>query len=542
MDTQQLATPQRGNGGSSRTFTYGYEPNSPLLKSLAIADGNHPFTLTREYEAHRDLVTSIEAKWGSNPGNSRTRHAYVYNSLRQRESVEQSGDVFADYGDAIHQIFTYNARGELSAAGTFLGAVTSGQSAPLSARKHEFDYDGIGNRKWSNTSGNATLRDNYSVNELNQYTQRENNTLAVGGTVADANIKVAAGDTAVALAGRRGRHWGDSITVENWVAPFHGTLRIHAVNPTTNTRTQLDRIAFLPPAVQAMTYDPDGNLTNDGVWVYTWDAENRLGALETTANAVAGGMAPQRIEFAYDHLHRRVEKKVRGGWNGNTFTSVTAQRRYLYDGWGLIAEFGFDATTSTLTTARTYTWGLDIAKSLTDAGGVGALLQINDHSSGKTYLPSYDGNGNIVALFDGDSTTGSVAAAYEYSPYGELLRCEGSYAKENPFRFSTKFTDDETGLVYYGRRYYSPSQGRFLGRDPIEEEGGLNLYGFVSNNPINRWDLLGMTGGTFVDGTELSNLYVGWQYRGWQIDALDYSQWAPSLIRRAPPPTCGARP
>ncbi len=333
MDTQQLATPQRGNGGSSRTFTYGYEPNSPLLKSLAIADGNHPFTLTREYEAHRDLVTSIEAKWGSNPGNSRTRHAYVYNSLRQRESVEQSGDVFADYGDAIHQIFTYNARGELSAAGTFLGAVTSGQSAPLSARKHEFDYDGIGNRKWSNTSGNATLRDNYSVNELNQYTQRENNTLAVGGTVADANIKVAAGDTAVALAGRRGRHWGDSITAENWVAPFHGTLRIHAVNPTTNTRTQLDRIAFLPPAVQAMTYDPDGNLTNDGVWVYTWDAENRLGALETTANAVAGGMAPQRIEFAYDHLHRRVEKKVRGGWNGNTFTSVTAQRRYLYDGW-----------------------------------------------------------------------------------------------------------------------------------------------------------------------------------------------------------------
>lgn len=54
---------------------------------------------------------------------------------------------------------------------------------------------------------------------------------------------------------------------------------------------------------------------------------------------------------------------------------------------------------------------------------MGALLQINDHSSGKTYLPSYDGNGNIVALFDGDSTTGSVAAAYEYSPYGELLRC-----------------------------------------------------------------------------------------------------------------------
>jgi len=50
-----------------------------------------------------------------------------------------------------------------------------------------------------------------------------------------------------------------------------------------------------------------------------------------------------------------------------------------------------------------------------------------------------------------------------------------------------------------GRRYYSPSQGRFLGRDPIEESGGLNLYGFVGNNPINRWDLLGMS--PFIEAT-----------------------------------------
>jgi RHS repeat-associated protein len=44
----------------------------------------------------------------------------------------------------------------------------------------------------------------------------------------------------------------------------------------------------------------------------------------------------------------------------------------------------------------------------------------------------------------------------------------------------------------YGRRYYSPSQGRFLGRDPKKEKGGLNLYGFCGNNSINQWDVLGM--------------------------------------------------
>ena len=51
----------------------------------------------------------------------------------------------------------------------------------------------------------------------------------------------------------------------------------------------------------------------------------------------------------------------------------------------------------------------------------------------------------------------------------------------------------ETGLVYYGRRYYQPSNGRFLGRDPKQEKGGLNLFGFCSNNAVNRWDYLGMT-------------------------------------------------
>jgi len=85
---------------------------------------------------------------------------------------------------------------------------------------------------------------------------------------------------------------------------------------------------------------------------------------------------------------------------------------------------------------------------------VGALLQIADHRSGKTYFPAYDGNGNITALVN--STTGTVAAAYEYSPFGEPLRADApdSVVADQPFRFSTKYTDSETGLVYYGRRYY----------------------------------------------------------------------------------------
>ena len=65
-------------------------------------------------------------------------------------------------------------------------------------------------------------------------------------------------------------------------------------------------------------------------------------------------------------------------------------------------------------------------------------------------------------------------------------------ADGNPFRFSTKYVDTESGLIYYGFRYYSPSLGRFLNRDPLGEAGGQNLYCFVENDPVNNWDYFGM--------------------------------------------------
>jgi RHS repeat-associated protein len=73
-------------------------------------------------------------------------------------------------------------------------------------------------------------------------------------------------------------------------------------------------------------------------------------------------------------------------------------------------------------------------------------------------------------------------------------------AKLNPFRFSTKYQDDETDLVYYGRRYLNTSTGRWLNRDPIGEEGGINLYSFVDNNPFSYID---PPGSIFISREEL---------------------------------------
>jgi len=134
---------------------------------------------------------------------------------------------------------------------------------------------------------------------------------------------------------------------------------------------------------------------------------------------------------------------------------------------------------------RSYTWGLDASGSMQGAGGVGGLLMVNAGSGG-VHFPAYDLNGNVMGLVN--ATNGNISAKYEYGPFGEVFCSVGDMAKVNPFGFSTKYTDNETDLLCYGYRYYSPALGRWLSRDPIEERGGLNLYGFVYNNPVHYVD------------------------------------------------------
>jgi len=69
---------------------------------------------------------------------------------------------------------------------------------------------------------------------------------------------------------------------------------------------------------------------------------------------------------------------------------------------------------------------------------------------------------------------------------------DGSEVEGNIFRFSTKYRDGETGLYYYGFRYFSPELGRWITRDPVGEEGGFNLYALVYNSPTIYYDFLGL--------------------------------------------------
>ena len=157
--------------------------------------------------------------------------------------------------------------------------------------------------------------------------------------------------------------------------------------------------------------------------------------------------------------------------------------RFLWDGYNPVARV--DGSGNLL---QSCLWGLDLSGTPQGAGGVGGLLSIQDGEA--AYFPAYDGNGNATLLVD--ASEGKVVAEYDYGPFGEPVKAVGPAADKFDYRFSTKFTDNVTGIVHFELRPLDTETGRWSTRDPIEEQGGINLYGFVDNNAVNQWDYLGL--------------------------------------------------
>ena len=227
------------------------------------------------------------------------------------------------------------------------------------------------------------------------------------------------------------------------------------------------------------TYDADGNLTQDDRFNYAYDDENRLVSV-MPRNPSVGSLA---IENAYDHRNRRIRKVVKS-YDGSSW-NVTETSLFIWDGWNLIHE-RVDYTNGT-TDEFDYYWGRDLSGSLQGAGGVGGLLYVK--CNGVIYVPHTDANGNILRYTD---TAGNIVAAYTYDAFGRTIAQSGSLADVFRHRFSSKYFDVETGLYYYGYRFYSPVLLRWLNRDPIEEEGGANLYAICNNSLMNQYDSFGL--------------------------------------------------
>ncbi|HEY5912156.1 MAG TPA: RHS repeat-associated core domain-containing protein [Verrucomicrobiae bacterium] len=457
---QRVTDYTTANNPYSAGFTY--VANSPLVRQIAFTNNaSWRMTTTKQYDFLNRLTSICSVGSGSS---SLPSFYYVYNDANQRtRRIESDGSDWR---------FNYDP----------LGQVTSGRKywpdfSPVAGQQFEYGFDDIGNRLWTKAGGDENglnLRPaNYSANSLNQYTSRD-----VPGAFDVIGLELATNTVKVNgnVAYRKGEYFRKEVTVDNASNPVWQSVSVSATNETTVTGG-----VFVPKRTEQFFYDADGNLTNDGRWYYTWDAENRL--IRMATNTTVG---PQiSLTFDYDSKSRRIRKQV---WYAG---AATNDLRFVYDGWNLVATLN-----SQLSPINAFLWGLDLSGSFQGAGGVGGLLSVWDSSTlnnqPSTHFAAYDGNGNVAALID--AADGDVVARYDFGPFGELIRATGPMAKANSFRFSTKYKDDETDLLYYGHRYYNPSPGRWVSRDPLGEDGGKNIYCILANNPIGYYDLLGLIG------------------------------------------------
>ena len=213
-------------------------------------------------------------------------------------------------------------------------------------------------------------------------------------------------------------------------------------------------------------YDPNGNLSakwkSTGEISYRYDALDRLISIQTPE---------RRIEYQYDGFHRRIKKTLYHVENG---------------GWKIhgIAHYGYqgDFEVGSYDTAGNQ---IELRIIGDGAGGdIGATVLLE--LEGQMFVPLHDYRGNITALLDVNNR--NMRETYRFSAYGEEQLFDGSGNLQqqsiNPWRFSSKRMDPETGWLYFGRRYYDPEVGRWTTPDPLGFVDGHNLYCYVHNRPL----------------------------------------------------------
>ncbi|NMC82331.1 MAG: RHS repeat-associated core domain-containing protein, partial [Armatimonadetes bacterium] len=460
---------QNVTNGSSRA-TYSYLANSPLVENAVFRQsGTTRMTTTKTY----DYVNRLTAISSAPSGASVVSSAYAYNSASQRTGLTNA--------DSSFWVYTYDSMGQVTSGRKYFSDGT-----PVAGQQFDYGFDDIGNRQTTARDSRSAF---YTNNLLNQITDRmvPGYVNVLGTATSTATVTVNNTPTA-----RRGDYYRTELAVMNGSAPvWLGVTNVAVLNQGANPDivASVTGNVFVVKSPEICGYDADGNMTNDGRWLFTWDAENRLKQVESKSDAPS--LSRRKVTWEFDGQGRRIRQTTYDGSSGSYV--VKEDLKFLSDGWAHIAEL--NATNNAL--VRSYVWGLDLSGSQGGAGGAGGLLIVNSTANGAHFC-AYDGNGNVAALVK--ATDGSETARYEYGPFGEPIRATGLMAKENPFRFSTKRTDNTTDFVLYEYRLYSPSMGRWPNRDPMEENGGENLYAFVDNNPNDLIDPYGLSARAWLTG------------------------------------------
>lgn len=220
------------------------------------------------------------------------------------------------------------------------------------------------------------------------------------------------------------------------------------------------------------SYDLNGNLAQQDSTSYVFDALNRLSKVFYNHELVA--------EYTYDCFHRRIAKKT-----------ANENLRFIYDG---PLEIGAINPSGDVVQLRVLGFN--------EEAEIGSAVAIELDQ--QIYAPLYDLQGSLASLIS--LQNGAVAKCVRFSAFGEekILLDKGP---KNPWRYLSKRYDEETNLLFFGRRYYSPKIYRWITPDPAGYVDGVNLYAFVKNNPIANKDLFGLSSFTASLKTFFGSLF-----------------------------------
>ena len=330
----------------------------------------------------------------------------------------------------VTEQIAYDAADQVIAVGTGNG------TSPIQG--YAYQYDKAGNRTVEQVDPTLT---NSSFNSLNQLlSQAGGSMLTVAGTVS-APSTVSINGTAVS-SDASGTWVGQST-----VTAGSNSLPIVATDLNGNTTSKTLSTSVTSGSSRTLSYDLNGNLTNDGAGkTYSWNARNQLVSITQSSGSTG---------FAYDGLGRLVQESLNG----------TLIKQWVWAGADPQPSEERDGTNAV--TKRFYGQGEQV-------GGV-------------AYFYTLDHLGSIRELTDG---TGAVRARYDYDPYGRITKVSGDL--EADFGFTGFYRHQISGLYLTHYRAFDPSLGRWLARDPIAEQGGINLYAYVGNNPVNSIDTQGL--------------------------------------------------
>lgn len=508
-----------GPGLPGSGANYVYLPSSHLLQRTDFKSGGTTIaSVSAEYEADSNLLKSVTNNWlGPTPASFLvSKYEYRYDALDRRTSGICTGSAFTASGSGDHfDGWSYNDRNELTGSARYVGAFTETPD-PQNARPEldrSYAYDPIGNRT-SATEGETSTR-TYSTNPINQYFQiRVANPLAGQGLLYDndGNLR-----ESYVTSDIDGDGDVDQTDMDMLTANFGATCSPPPGHPGLTdeefTRADADGNCVINIWDLTTLASYMGSGDSSGRMCYSWDAENRLTAVEPPLQGRVEGS--KRTTFVYDYLNRRIERKVvtwdaaANGGNGDWRTTPTEWKRWVYFEWMPILAMDVDPDgngTVDNTIVRKYTWGLDLSQTIGGAGGIGGLLALRDTlgtaatTDDRTFLYFSDAGGNVVQLLETTTgaAVGTVQARYEYDAYGKLLldpmnaATSGAYASSNDMRFSSKQYEESIALTYFGERFYSSSLGRWLSRDRLDELDDVQLYRYCGNEPISYCDPLGL--------------------------------------------------